>query len=66
MLKHMLVRDWNAHMVANVAREKKRAEKREYRLSTEFIWSSFNVLKTFLGEGSFFRYWAEPVPYFFR
>ena len=41
-------------------RREKLAEKREYRLYTEFIWSSFH---TFLGERSFFHYWAEPFPY---
>ena len=33
MFNQMLVRDWDAHKVANIAKEKKR----EYRLYTEFI-----------------------------
>ena len=35
MLKQMLLRDWDAHKVASVAKE--------YRLYTEFIWSSVHT-----------------------
>ena len=42
MFKQMLVRDWDAHKVTDVAKEKntKGGEKKEYRLFTEFIWFS--------------------------
>ena len=46
MFKQMLVRDWDAHKVTDVAKEKniKGGEKKEFRLFTEFIWLglSFN------------------------
>ena len=44
MLKQMLVRDWDAHKVTDVAKEKntKGGEKKEFRLFTEFIWFSLS------------------------
>ena len=44
MFKQMLVRDWDAHKVTDVAKEKniKGGEKKEFRLFTEFIWFSLS------------------------
>ena len=44
MFKQMLVKDWDAHKVTDIAKEKniKGGEKKEFRLFTEFIWFSLS------------------------